>query len=138
MAQNKNTKLLSVALIIYIVVVLVYGVLYLLAPQVLVEAQGGDLPVASGWLRWSGGVLIALGVGAIMVYRNPEKQDAFVVSIALGSLLAGLALLYALFFETTGDIWFTVLPVIILLGISLLLWLGRMQAKDVLCPKEEE
>ena len=135
MAQSKNTKLLSVALIIYIVIVLVYGVLYLLVPQVLVEAQGGE-PVASGWLRWSGGVLIALGVGAIMVYRNPLKQDAFVVAIALGTLLAGLALLYSLFFEMTGDAWFTALPVIILLANSVLLWLGRMQAKDILCPKE--
>ena len=135
MAQSKNTKLLSVALIIYIVIVLVYGVLYLLAPQILVEAQGGE-PVASGWLRWSGGVLIALGVGAIMVYRNPLKQDAFVVAIALGTLLAGLALLYSLFFEMTGDAWFTALPVIILLANSVLLWLGRMQAKDILCPKE--
>jgi len=135
MAQSKNTKLLSIALIIYIVVVLVYGVLYLLAPQVLVEAQGGE-PVASGWLRWSGGVLVALGVGAIMVYRNPLKQDAFVVTITLGTLLAGLALLYALLFETTGDIWFTILPVVILLTITVLLWFGRKQAKDILCQKE--
>ena len=137
MAQSKNTKLLNVALIVYIVIVLVYGVLYLFAPQVLVEAQGGE-PVASGWLRWSGGVLVALGVGTIMVYRNPLKQDAFVVTIALGTLLAGLALLYALFFETTGNIWFTALPVVILLTTSVLLWLGRMQARDTLCPKDEE
>ena len=135
MVQNKNTKLLSVSLIIYIVVVLVYGVLFLLLPQLLVEASGGE-PVASGWLRWPGGLLIALGVGAIMVYRNPLKQDAFVVAIALGTLLAGLALLYALLFEMTGDAWFTALPVIILLINSVLLWLGRMQAKDILCPKE--
>ncbi len=137
MAQNKKTKLLSAALIIYVVVVLVYGVLFLLVPQLLAEASGGE-PVASSWLRWPGGVLIALGVGAVMVYRNPSKQDAFVMAIALGTLFAGLALLYALLFEMTGDIWFTALPVIILLTSSVLLWLGRNQAKDVLCPKEEE
>lgn len=137
MVQSKNTKLLNIALMIYIVIVLVYGVLYLLAPQVLVEAQGGE-PVTSGWLRWSGGVLIALGLGTIMVYRNPVKQDVFVVTITLGCLLAGLALLYALFFEMTGNAWFTALPMIILLILSALLWFGRKQATDVLCPKEEK
>lgn len=134
MTQNK--KLLNVALIIYIVIVLVYGVLFLFVPQLLAEASGGE-PVNSSWLRWPGGVLVSLGIGSILVYRNPSKQDAFVVAMALGTLFAGLALLYALLFESTGDIWFTALPVIVLLTSSLLLWLGRMQAKDILCQKEE-
>ena len=135
MVENKNIRLLKIALIIYIIIVLVYGILYLLAPQVLVEAEGGE-PVASGWLRWSGGVLIALGVGAIMVYRNPVKQDSFVVTIIIGCLLAGLALLYALLFEMTGNAWFTALPMIVLLILAGLLWFGRKQAINVLCPKE--
>ncbi|HAQ21870.1 MAG TPA: hypothetical protein DCR40_21970 [Prolixibacteraceae bacterium] len=135
MAQSKSTGLLNISLIIYIVIVLVYGALYFFAPQVLVTAQGGD-PVASGWLRWAGGVLIALGVGSIMVYRNPLKQDPFVVTITLGCLLAGLALLYALLFELTGKTWFTALPMIILLILTVLLWFGRKQAKDILWQKE--
>ena len=132
MAQNKDTKLLNVALITYIVIVIVYGVFFLLFPQLLVEASGGGA-VSSSWLRWPGGVLISLGVGGVMVYRNPIKQDALVVTMALGTLFSGLALLYALFFETKGDIWFTVLPMIILLTSSVLLWLGRNQAKKTLC-----
>ncbi|MBA4409827.1 MAG: hypothetical protein Q8S54_03700 [Bacteroidota bacterium] len=136
MEQSKDTRLLNAALIIYIVIVLVYGIMYLLVPQVLVEAQGGE-PVASGWLRWSGGVLIALGIGSIMVYRNPLKQDAFVVTIIVGCLLAGLALLYALLFELTGKKWFTALPMIVLLILTFLLWFGRQQAKDILCQKEK-
>ena len=137
MEQSKKTTLLNVALIIYIIVVLVYGVLFLLVPQLLAEASGGE-PVASSWLRWPGGVLIALGLGAILVYRNPLKQDAFVIAITLGCLFSGLALLYALFFEMTGNIWFTALPVIVLLATALLLWLGRKQAIETLCPKDEE
>ncbi len=137
MVKSEKTKLLNVALIIYIVIVLIYGVLYFLAPQVLVKAQGGD-PVASGWLRWVGGVLIALGVGAIMVYRNPLKQDAFIVTITVGCLLAGLAMLYALLFELTGDTWFTVLPMVILFILVALLFLGRRQAKDILCQEEKK
>lgn len=137
MAQNKDTKLLNAALIFYIVIVAVYGVLFLLFPQLLAEASGGK-PVASSWLRWPGGVLIALGIGAVLVYRNPSKQDAFVVAITLGTLFAGLALLYSLLFEMTGVIWFTALPVIVLLTSSVLLWFGRKQAKDILCPKKKE
>ena len=137
MTQSKNMGLLNIALIFYIVIVLVYGVLFLFVPQLLAEASGGE-PVASSWLRWPGGVLVALGIGAILVYRNPSKQDAFVVTIACGTLFSGLALLYALFFEMTGEIWFTALPVIILFINSGLLWLGRNQAKDILCPKDKE
>lgn len=137
MAKIKKTNLLNVALIIYIVVVIVYGVLFLLAPQLLVKASGSE-QVASSWLRWPGGVLIALGVGAFMVYRNPLKQYVFILTIALGTLLSGLALLYALLFEMIGDTWFTALPVIILLILTALLWIGSMQAKDILLPKEEE
>lgn len=138
MVKNKNTKLLNVALIIYIVVVLVYGVLFLLAPQLMVKVSGSD-PVASNWLRWPEGVLIAFGVGAIMVYRNPLKQYVFVLTITLGSLLAGLALLFSLLFEMKmGETWFTALPVIILLILASLLWSGSRQATDILCPKEEE
>jgi hypothetical protein len=137
MAKKKNIKLLNVALIIYIVVVLVYGVLFLLAPQLMVKVSGSE-QVASSWLRWPGGVLIALGVGAIMVCRDPLKQYVFVLTITLGSLLAGLALLYALLFEMVGETWFTALPVIILLILAAILWSGSRQAKDILCPKEEE
>lgn len=138
MAQIKKTNLLNVALIIYIVVVIVYGVFFLLAPQLMAKASGSG-PVASSWLRWPGGVLIALGVGAIMVYRNPLKQYVFVFTITLGSLLAGLALLFTLLFEMEiGETWFTVLPVFILLILAVLLWFGSRQAKDILCPKEEK
>jgi hypothetical protein len=95
--------------------------------------------VASNWLRWPEGVLIAFGVGAIMVYRNPLKQYVFVLTITLGSLLAGLALLFSLLFEMKmGETWFTALPVIILLILASLLWSGSRQATDILCPKEEE
>ncbi len=137
MAQNKKTKLLlNVALIIYIVVVLVYGVLLLLTPQFMVKSSGGAY-VDPAWLRWPGGVLIALGIGAIMVYRKPLNQYVFILSITLGSLLAGLALLYSMLFETVAEVWFTLLPVIINFILAALLWFGSRQAKDILCPKEE-
>ena len=137
MAQNKDTKILNVTLIIYTIVVFVYGILFLLVPQLMVKISGSE-EVASSWLRWPGGVLIALGIGAIMVLRNPLKQYVFILTITLGTLLSGLALLYALLFEMIGKAWFTALPAILLIILAALLWSGSRQAKDILCPKEKE
>jgi len=94
MEEKKSTTLLKIVLIVYAIVCIVYGLFYFVAPDYLVSISGGE-PVYHGWLRWSGGVLIALGIGAILVYQNPKNQGIFVFSIAIGSTLAGLALLYA-------------------------------------------
>ena len=131
MMQNKNLTLLKVALIIFVIVTIVYGLCYVFIPQVLVEMSGGE-PVHPSWLRWSGGTIIALGIGAVMVLRNPAKQDIFIITIALGTLFAGLALLYTWIFEMAVEVWFTAMPTIILLVNSALLWWGRQQAKEIL------
>ena len=138
MAENKNPVLLKIALIIFIIVALVYGFCYFFIPDALVKLSGSE-PVFHGWLRWSGGVLIALGVGAILVLLKPEKQDPFMVTISLGCLLTGLALIYAwITAEEGASIWFTALPAILTLLISALLWWSRYQARDILCPKKEK
>ena len=133
MNQDKNLSLLKVALVIFAILTIGYGLCYVIIPQVLVEMSGGD-PVHPSWLRWSGCVLITLGIGAIMVFRNPAKQDIFVMVSALGTLLSGLALLYTLIFEMQPEnaVWFTAMPTIIILVSSALLWLGRKQAKEIL------
>jgi hypothetical protein len=133
MVQEKKLNLLKVALIIFAIVAIVYGIGYVFFSESLVEMSGGD-PVHPSWLRWPGCVLITLGLGAAMVLRNPAKQDIFVTVIALGTLLTGLALLYTLVFEMQEEnaVWFTAMPTIIILATSALLWWGRNQAKDVL------
>ena len=133
MVQDKKLNLLKVALIIFAIVAIVYGIGNVFFPEALVEMSGGD-PVHPSWLRWPGCVLITLGFGAIMVFRNPAKQDIFVMVIASGTLLSGLALLYTLIFEMQPQnaVWFTAMPVIILLVNSALLWLGRKQATEIL------
>jgi hypothetical protein len=131
MAQNNESIVLKVSLIVFTVLTLVYGIGYLFFPQTLVDLSGGG-SVPSGWLRWSGGVLISLGIGAILVFRNLEKQDTLVITFALGTLFSGLALLYNLFFAISGNTWFTALPAIITLISSALLWWGRFQARDIL------
>ena len=130
--QKSKSVLLKVALIFYMVIALVYGISFAFFPGFLVELSGTE-PVSSGWLRWSGGVLIALGIGAILILRKPQNQGIFVLTIALGTLFTGLALLYFLLVDqVTGSKLFTALPAIISLISSALLWWARYEARGVL------
>ena len=132
MTQNNATKTLNVVLVISAVVSLVYGLCYLLIPGVLAKISGGN-PVDLGWLRWPGGILISLGIGALLVSRDPTKQGVFVTTISLGTLLTGLALLYSwILHEYSAATWFIALPTIIVLVVSALLWWSRQKAKGIL------
>ncbi len=132
MEEKKSPMFLKIVLIIFAIVCLVYGLCYFFIPDYLVNMSGGD-PVYHGWLRWSGGVLIALGIGTILVFRNPNNQGVFVLTIALGSTLSGLALLYAwITIEEGANVWFTAFPTILMLVIAGLLWWSKQQAKHIL------
>lgn len=132
MAENDKTTMLKVVLIIVAVVSIVYGVGFLFIPGVWVKMSGGN-PVDYSWLRWPGGVIIAIGIGSIMVARKPEKQGIFVFTDALGTLLAGLAMLYSwIMREGTGTATFIAVATILMLVLSGLLWWARGRAKGIL------
>jgi hypothetical protein len=132
MAQNDDVKVLKFALMIAAIVSLVYGLCYLLVPSTLVKLSGGNL-VEAGWLRWSGGVIIAWAIGALMVYSNPEKQNIFVTYLAFAHLLSGLGLLYSwIMQEYSGATWFIAIPTCLILILSALLFWGRNKAKGIL------
>ena len=132
MAQTNDVKLLGVALVILAIVSIIYGIGLLIVPGALVAISGG-YSVEFGWLRWSGGIIIALGVGALMVFRTPEKQGIFVFTSALSTLLAGLGLLFSwIMKEYSGSAMFIAVPTVLLLVISGLLWWGRQRAKGIL------
>jgi len=135
MAENNKSGFLKIVLIIYAVVCLIYGLGYLFVPDFLADLSGGT-PVFHGWLRWSGGVLVALGIGSILVFMKPEKQGIFVTTIALGCSLAGLALLWAwIDIEKGANVWFTATPAIVVLVLAVLLWWSRQSAKKILYPE---
>ena len=135
MSENNNSGLLKIVLIIYAVVCIIYGLGYLIVPDVLVDLSGGE-PVFHGWLRWAGGILVALGIGAILVYLKPKNQGIFVTTIALGCTLAGLALVWAwISIEEEANVWFTALPSIVILALAGLLWWSRQSAKNILYPE---
>ena len=136
MAENKNLQLLKIALILFALLTLVYGLVYLFIPEIYVKSTGSE-PVPSAWIRWFGGILISLGIGAIMVFRNPGKQGIFVKISAIGTLIVGLTNLYSLIFESVSSIWFDLLPAIVILILSALLWISLKQSKAILWDEGE-
>lgn len=133
MESNENSKLLKVSLLMFIVVSLGYGVIYLLFPEVEIKAAGGE-PIPPGWIRWFGGVFIALGIGAIMIFRNPIKQGIFITTISIGTLLVGLTLFYTVLFEFEGfyNIWNTIIPAIVNIILSVIFWISLNKSKAIL------
>jgi hypothetical protein len=133
MSPNSGLKNLKYVLMLYIVANLFYGVFFLFLPGVLVSMSGVPEPVNLGWIRWAGGPLIALGIGAIQVYRNPSKQGIFVTIAAISGLLIGLGLLYSKIFDhSTAYTWFHMTPCVIYLVLFVLLLWARQGAKDIL------
>ncbi len=131
MAENKNSNVLKVALILFAIVTLVNGFVYLFIPEIYIKLTGSE-PIPPAWIRWSGGILISLGIGAIMVFRNPGKQGIFIRMSAIGTLIVGLTNLYEVFFESVGNIWYSLPPAIVNLILSALLWISLKQAKAIL------
>lgn len=134
MADNNNTGLLKTALMLYAILVLFYGFGYMLVPDAFVKVSGGA-PVYDGWLRWSGAVLVVLGIGALLTFRNPQGQGIFVTILSMGCFLVALCLFWAVLNpETAGKRWFPATPAVIDLILAILLWAGRAKAKNILYP----
>ncbi|MEN8203367.1 MAG: hypothetical protein ABFS28_12285 [Bacteroidota bacterium] len=133
MTEKKNSMLLKVALAIFAIAYTTYGIILLFFTNSYIESTGSEI-INPNWIRWAGGVLLALAYGTLRVFRNPVHQDTYVIVAALATLFTGLALAYELIFEMEAGyiVWMTVLPCAGALVISALLWIGRQQAKDIL------
>ena len=94
---------------------------------------GGE-PIEPGWIRWFGGVFLALGIGSIMIFRNPEKQGILVTSFCIGSFLVSLALLYEVIFADfeAYNLSYTLIPAIVLFVIAILFLVSLRQSKEIL------
>jgi peptidoglycan/LPS O-acetylase OafA/YrhL len=132
MAQNEGTKKLRSALVFSIIVDLFYGIAFLAAPAMLQTMAGGN-PVEFGWIRWSGGMLIATAIGAIQAYRDPHKQGSTVTILTIAPLLISLALLYTLLFDNYSvHTWFILVPCVVVFALFIVMALARHAAKDIL------
>ena len=79
MAEKKN-QLLKISLVLSAIILLGYGVNFLFFPGVQIKMSGGE-PIPYFWINWFGGVMLALGIGCILVIRNPVKQGIFVTTV---------------------------------------------------------
>lgn len=130
MTGNKNLSLLKFALAYFAVLTIIYGIGLVFFTEKLIEMSGTPA-FEPNWVRWAGGFLAGLGIGAALAIRKPADQDGFVVAIGLGTLFIGLALLYQLLFDWNPEyvVSFTALPCAFNLSGSVLLWWGRAKAK---------
>ncbi len=113
------------------ILALVYGLGFILFPQTMVRMVGENDPVYSGFLQWPGGVLVAIGIGTLMVSRKPQNQRIFVITVAMVTLFAGLAISYSLFYIDDKYL-FNAIPAFFLLLISTLLWISQWKTRDYL------
>ena len=132
MAQNDGIKKLKMALVFSVIVDVFYGFAFFVTPGIL-QAMAGGNPVEFGWIRWSGGVLIALAIGGVQTYRSPHKQASAITILTIAPLLTALALLYTLLFETHNvHAWFILAPCVILFALFVVMARARRAAKDIL------
>jgi len=133
MSQDNGLKRLKVVLAMFFVSYLFYGISFLVFPGMVYAMSHAAEPLSLSWIRWSGGTLIALGVGAIQAFRNPTRQAGFVTVAMISALLIGLGLLYSRMFDnSTGTFAFHMTPCFINLGLFFLLVWARQGAKETL------
>ena len=132
MAEKKN-QLLNITLVLFAISALGYGIIYLFFPEFEIKSSG-SVAFPAGWIRFIGPVYIALGIGSIMVLRNPSKQGIFITVASIGAFLQGLTLIYtALFeYEEMGNIWRTLIPAFYLLILSVLFFFSLRKSKEIL------
>ena len=131
MDQKRNLLFLRSVLLAGGILALVYGLALVLMPQTMVSMSGEQDQVYSGIMRWPGGVLVAIGIGTLMVFRKPQNQRIFIITMALVTLFTGLSFSFTLF-DMDDKYIFIAVPAFLLLLISTLLWICQWTAKDIL------
>jgi hypothetical protein len=132
MAEKKN-QLLNISLVLFAIYMLAWGMVYLFFPEWEITSSGSVI-FPAGWIRFVGPLVLALGIGSIMVLRNPLKQGIFITTICIGTFLSGLTLIYTVVFEyeEMGYIWRSLISAIVLLILSILFFISLKKSKEIL------
>ena len=132
MTEKKN-QLLKISMVLSAFILLVYGVVYLIFPGVQIKMTGGE-PIPWFWINWVGGLQLAVGVGCILVLRNPVKQGIFVTAVLIAAIVTALALYHVVIFEwdDSYNMLNSLIPAIVLTITAILLSLSLRQSKEIL------
>jgi hypothetical protein len=78
--------------------------------------------------------MIPLGIGCILVIRNPVKQGIYVTTICLAAFVTALALYHQVLFvwDDSYNMLNTLIPAILLTVMALLLGLSLRKSKNIL------
>lgn len=96
------------------IVSFIYGIGFLLFPELQFQMSQDPSAVGPGWVRWAGGVLIGVAAAEWLASGGPTKQRPLVFGLGICYLLTALALLYsALSGEYQGVAWYIWVPIII-------------------------
>lgn len=130
-------SMLRLAVLVYIVENLGYGIPMLIWPDLLwgtvAGAEGAALDALTS-NRWAGGVLTAVGIGGIMVFTHLRGQRTFVTTMALQLTIAGAAIVVS---NIAGefdivDAWFRWLSAIVVVLGAIYMWVARWRAREIL------
>ena len=129
----KKNQLLKFSLVLSAIILLGYGVNFLFFPEAQIKMSGGE-PIPFFWINWFGGVMLALGIGCILVLRNPVKQGIFVTTVCIGSIITALALYhqYIFLFDDSYNMLNALIPAIVLTVMAILTGLSLRQSKAIL------
>lgn len=128
---------LRLAVLAYVVVNLGYGLPMLLWPTLLWGNIAGAAGAALDGLvsvRWAGAVLVAHGIGGILVFLRPKGQRTYVTAMTLQFTLAAVAIGTSI---TLGEfdvvaLWFRWVSLFVVALAALYLWMARWRARDLL------
>ena len=134
MESRQSTSVLKVGLWLDFALTLLYGIELLFLPGMLATVGGGTIPDFS-WLRWSGGILVAVAYGCFRAARHPEGRDLFVTMMIVMGFLNALGHVISLINrDYTGGLWMLWMPAALTTIFSLILIVGRARARQVLTP----
>lgn len=128
---------LRLAVLAYAVVNVGYGLPMLVWPTLL----WGNIAGASGAaldglvsVRWAGAVLVAHGVGGILVFLRPKGQRTYVTAMTLQFTLAAIAIGTSMVLGELDvvDAWFRVVSLLVVALAATYLWVARWRARELL------
>ncbi len=126
------------ALLIYIVVNVAYGLPMLLWPDLIWGTIGGADGLrleALESMRWAGGVLLGLAIGAFFAFTRPAGQWTLMMGIGAHTSLAAVGIWLSLLageWTPTIDLWFVWLAAIVVPIESLYIWYARFKGRELL------
>ncbi len=131
--SDKKNQLLKISLVLSAIILLGYGVNFLFFPEAQIKMSGGE-PIPFFWINWFGGVMLALGIGCVLVVRKPVKQGIFVTTVCIGAIITALALYHQVIFlwDDSYNMMNALIPGIVLTVMAILTGLSLRQSKDIL------